>query len=380
MKRCIIVKCKTECIQNLGEIGLKKLYEKNMYLDPLTGLPNFFKLIESDVIQLFGNIGSVIICDMVKFSEINRKYGSDVGDIVLKKLAQTMAHCLSDYKDSSIFRTDGDEFTIILPDISTAEAELLSENIKDNFQNVVSHMRYGNIQMRLLTMPYSGITSISRYYQLIFKHTRDEVEQSEHNASSFVWTDHIIDSFTRRISETLAFYEDAYVLAMADDISGLPNHRAGNTFLSNLIEESKMKRECFSILFIDGDNLRRYNEISYHEGNMMIRNLSKIISASLRKNDRIFRWFTGDEFLVVLPGVDKDTAIRLAERTRSAVELQTVDWTFPVTISIGVAEFTNDGSSIDEIIGRAEKANSVAKTRGKNRVVPWSPAQDLMLG
>jgi diguanylate cyclase (GGDEF)-like protein len=354
-------------------IDLFKFSERSIYLDPLTSLPNFFKFVESDVHALFDKCGSVIIFDLIKFRGINEKYGNEVGDLCLKTLSHIIMSNLANYYNSKAFRTDGDEFTVILPKILQRDARNLGKLIKADFKDEMIELGFEDINLRSFIVEYNEeISSISKFYLLILQGSKDREKTEEENVVDERLMDHIIDGFTRRISETLSFFNDAYILAMADDISGLPNHRAGKSFLYNLIESSKQTKDVFSILFIDGDNLKKYNEISYQTGNKMIRDLSDIINNSLRKNDRVFRWFTGDEFLVVLPDVDTEDAYKLAERTRMAVEDQTKKWVYPVTISIGVAHYANDDNDIEDIINKAEKANSLAKNLGKNRVVKWN--------
>lgn len=354
-----------------------EILKKSIYKDPLTGLPNFFNFVESDVCSLFGKSGSIIIYDLIKFTKINEVYGLEAGDFCIKTLSEVISNCLSECENHNIFRTDGDEFTVILPLKRIKDAKTIIENIKIDFKHKMEEQGLSDVDFRTLSIEYNKeIPSITKFYQLIFQETMEKIKENNNEPTEERWLGHIIDSFTRRIKETLSFFNDACVIAMADDISGLPNHRAGKTFLSALIEENKENKEGFSILFIDGDNLRRYNDISYSKGNQMIRELSSIINNSLRKNDKVFRWLTGDEFLVVLPNVDEELAYKLAERTRLAVEEKTKDWIYPVTISIGVAHYTDENCDIENIINQAEKANSFAKNLGKNRVVKWSLTEE----
>jgi diguanylate cyclase (GGDEF)-like protein len=110
------------------------IFENNVYLDPLTGMPNFFKLIESDVENIFGEQGVVIILDIVKFSEINCKYGKELGDICLKVLSGKICSALSIYEKAASFRTHGDEFSLILPNNSIDEGERLADFIRTSFR------------------------------------------------------------------------------------------------------------------------------------------------------------------------------------------------------------------------------------------------------
>jgi diguanylate cyclase (GGDEF)-like protein len=353
------------------------IFEKRIFVDPLTKLPNFFSFIESDVQELFGRQGTVILFDFVEFDAINTQYGRETGDLYLKLLAQIIKEEIETCEKARVFRTDGDEFTVVLPNTPEEKAFVFADKIRLSFLAQIN--KYDETGIHSLVIGYSEeIESISKFYNLILEKSL-VVKKGDNGRKETRWIEDIIDSFTRRIRETLSNFNDAYVLAMADDISGLPNHRAGKKYLSYLIEESRMKSQNFSVLFIDGDDLRRYNEISYQTGNKMIRELSEILNNSIRKDDRIFRWLSGDEFLVVLPDVNTENALRLAERTRKAVEDKTSEWVHPVTISIGVAHYSNEENDIDEIISKAEKANQLAKKLGKNRVVNWNISHEKNL-
>ncbi len=91
--------------------------------------------------------------------------------------------------------------------------------------------------------------------------------------------------------------------------------------MKRAIQQSQRNNDAFSILFIDGDNLRLYNDISYSAGDDMLRQLAQLLSQHLRPGDFISRWRVGDEFLVLLPGTTKEDAFVVAERLRSEVEV-----------------------------------------------------------
>lgn len=349
------------------------VFENDIYHDPLTGLPNFFKFIECDVESTFCTRGSFLIFDIIGFEAVNKAHGYSVGDLYLKTLSNTIRPNLLSHSRASVFRTDGDEFTVILPEVAYADADQLASRIRAAFVDALANEGLSHADVRALTLTYSDkIKTISQFYQIVLNHTVKNVKNCNESTVRERWLEHMIESFTRRIKDTLAIYNDAYSLAHTDDVSGLANHRAANRYLMNLVEKSKMNHEKFSLLFIDGDNLKRYNIVSYEHGNKMINQLSNIIAGSIRKDDKVFRWLSGDEFLVVLENVSHMDALMLAERVRTEVEIQTRDWMYPVTISIGVANFPRDGSDIKEVIAKAEKANSCAKNLGKNRIIQWS--------
>lgn len=356
----------------MGELILKKVFKNGIYLDPLTRLPNFFKFIECDAPGLFQKKGSIIILDLANFIGFNREYGRDAGDLCLISLSDSIQKVLMSCEEASVFRTDGDEFTIVLPNVTKSEAENFVSLIQKAFENDMSKQGLSHIDMHILVIDYlNEIASITEYYQKLFTYSINDRINSADKFSEGQWQSHIIGSFTRRIKDTLAFFNEAYNLALTDDISELPNHRSARLYLDDLVSEVESRKLEFSILFIDGDNLKRYNNISYQAGNKMIKDLSLIISNSIRNDDKIFRWLSGDEFLVILNKVNHKDAFKLAERIRSEVEKQTSSWIYPITVSIGVSCYPGDDNDIEDLIIKAENANSLAKSQGKNVVVRW---------
>ncbi|MFL0269529.1 diguanylate cyclase domain-containing protein [Candidatus Clostridium radicumherbarum] len=345
---------------------------KNIYEDPLTGLSNFFRFIETDANIMFSGNGSVIIFDMVSFEKVNSQYGRDIGDLFLINFSKILRNMLIGFEGALKFRTHGDEFTVILPNFTENEAEELAQIIREQYSNTMRDLNFQEADVHILVLKYSNnINSINEFYQMMFFKSFKEIEESNIKYYERKIVGNIVGNFSNRIKETLSLLNDAYSLALTDDISELPNQRAAKIYLKNLFLECSKSRRKFSILFIDGDNLKRYNQISYSAGNEMIKSLSAVIAESLRKNDRIFRWLTGDEFLVILEDVDCEDEEKLAERVRRTVEERTVNWTYPITVSIGVASFPKDGNSIDEVLSKAEKSIIIAKSTGKNKVIRW---------
>lgn len=346
--------------------------KSNIYQDPLTGLPNFFRFIETDIKVMFAGSGSAIVFDMVNFEQVNTLYGRETGDMFLITFSKTLKSILLDYEGVFKFRTHGDEFTVILPNFTQDAAENLSQIIKQQYIDTMRALNFNNVDVHILILNYlDNIDSINQFYQMMFFKSFKDVRHMNNKYSAERIVENIVGNFTNRIQETLSLLNDAYNLALTDDISALPNQRAAKLYLKNLLKESSNAVKRFSVLFIDGDNLKRYNQISYSAGNEMIKSLSMVISSSLRKNDKIFRWLTGDEFLVILEDVSNEDDTRLAERVRRIVEEQTMEWNFPITVSIGVSSYPDDGNSIEEILTKSEKANIIAKNSGKNKVVQW---------
>jgi diguanylate cyclase (GGDEF)-like protein len=163
--------------------------------------------------------------------------------------------------------------------------------------------------------------------------------------------------------------DDSHRMANSDPLTELPNSRAAMSELELIHAQSHRAGRKFTILFIDGDNLRQYNEISYAAGDEMIQKLSAVKRNALRGRDFLARWRLGDEFVVILPDTPLEQALGIAERLRYAVESESSEWLIPVTISIGAAEYPGHADSIMSLLHEAEEAKNQAKLAGKNQVV-----------
>ncbi len=339
--------------------------------DPFTGLPNLFELLESAPLLTYGSPGMVIAADIDHLTNINENYGRQSGDRCIKILADLLRSFIvscSDTAPATAFRTGGDEFILILPTYDKASAENLANDLRKQFRSIAIKQGVLGAGLHTVTIPYNekGISA----HQLIKAVRLGLSHGNTPNAPTSLpkWADQLIDHMIDRVCETLNLLHYTRFLALHDEISGLPNHRAAEMFIADALQNYHLNKRPFSLLFIDGDNLKQYNNLGYQQGNEMIRNLATVISNSLRQNDLIARWLSGDEFIVVLPNTESSQAYQIGERLRSAVERETRDWIFPVTISVGVANCPESGTTVEMLLAKAESAVTFAKRAGKNQV------------
>jgi diguanylate cyclase (GGDEF)-like protein len=334
----------------------------DMSINNSVGIPNFFDFIEADINKVFGKKGFFIVFNVFNLLKINEKYGNDIGDLCISGLTQSINSVILKHHNLYGFRFGENDFIIIMSNYNLSNVNEIISEVEENFRKYICILKLSNIALYKFDLEYNeNINTVEDFYEFLLKNAL-KVSKSEENIDRIV--KHFVWTFVMNIRSTRS-------LALKDDVSGLSNHRAGKLYVSNLINEQSQCEKGFAVMFIDGDNLKRYNQLSYEAGNKMIRNLSQIISNSIREKDKVFRWLSGDEFLVVLREVDKDNSLKLAERVREAVEKQTQNYIFPTTISIGIAHYPTDGTLIDELINKAEKANSYAKHKGRNKVVKW---------
>lgn len=152
-----------------------------------------------------------------------------------------------------------------------------------------------------------------------------------------------------------------------DELTGIYNRRGYNHHLKINISRARRHGESLCLLLIDIDKYKDINDIYGHSiGDMVLKKLTKIFKASCREEDIVARW-GGDEFIILLPHTEGETAVHLAERIRK----QTSEYDFTdiesMTVSIGVTQFI-DTDSVATFIKRADSALYMAKEGGRNSV------------
>jgi len=157
-------------------------------------------------------------------------------------------------------------------------------------------------------------------------------------------------------------------LAATDPLTGLANRRGGEKYIATEISRAKRERRPLSCIMLDVDRFKQVNDTFGHQaGDQLLRDISNLLKKTVRAYDILVRW-GGEEFLLVLPGVDLDLARVLAERVRAAVEALDTHGIGPVTISAGVARFEND-YDFATTLKTADRRLYQAKASGRNCVV-----------
>ena len=160
-------------------------------------------------------------------------------------------------------------------------------------------------------------------------------------------------------------------LSITDDLTRLHNFRHFSSQLKGEIERTNRYGHPLSLLILDIDNFKKYNDTFGHiAGDGILAKTGEILRQSLRKTDSAYR-YGGEEFAVLLPETKGLEALHFAERIRQTFESQ--DLTIPekqnftVTVSIGVVQY-EIGEKLNSFIKRADKNMYAAKNEGKNRI------------
>jgi diguanylate cyclase (GGDEF)-like protein len=158
-------------------------------------------------------------------------------------------------------------------------------------------------------------------------------------------------------------------MANEDKLTGLYNRQHFDKLSNAEFNQAKRENKNLSILFIDIDYFKKVNDTYGHDkGDEALRIVAKLIRASCRKSDYVAR-YGGEEIVVILPKTISNDAIQVASDINAIIARQSQHLLgFPLTVSIGVATFPDDGSTLKQIIKSADCALYKAKNAGRNRV------------
>ncbi|MBU1122127.1 MAG: diguanylate cyclase [Candidatus Omnitrophota bacterium] len=152
-------------------------------------------------------------------------------------------------------------------------------------------------------------------------------------------------------------------LSVRDGLTGVYNRRFLKMYIDNRISLVERTSERFSLLMVDIDYFKKYNDTKGHlAGDQLLKKMCEIFKEAIRQEDVIFR-YGGEEFIIFLAHTGKDGAVLVAERIRTVVNLY-----MPTTVSLGVGTFPDDGKDFEKIVAKVDAALYNAKDMGRNKV------------
>ncbi len=175
------------------------------------------------------------------------------------------------------------------------------------------------------------------------------------------------------VNETLTkTNKELQEISITDSLTGLYNRRYMMEALTNEVSRASRMEHQFAVLMIDIDHFKRYNDTYGHlAGDDLLMQAAGLFRESIREMDLAAR-YGGEEFLIILPEHGADAAMNVAERIRSRVATTTSDTDkteVPITVSIGVAVFPDNGATPVALIESADAALYRGKESGRNRVM-----------
>ena len=182
--------------------------------------------------------------------------------------------------------------------------------------------------------------------------------------------------YLEKIAQTLnvllqwqAEYHKMYLNTTHDNLTGLLNYRAFLNRLDVEMNRALRNEQSLVIIIIDVDKFKRINDTFGHQiGNVALKKISELISASVRNIDVVAR-YGGEEFIIAIYNSNKNSTEQIAKRIVNNIANNIFIFNnqrIKITVSLGMAEFPNDSDQVQKLIDSADKAMYNAKKHGGN--------------
>lgn len=202
----------------------------------------------------------------------------------------------------------------------------------------------------------------THFGSLVVFSSRAEVTESELT---------FLDLFSKQIELAITIaelFQTVKEQAVTDSLTGLNNRRYFEEFLQKEVLRAQRQNQKFTIVGIDLDHLKQINDKYGHAfGDVAIRTVAAALKSNARSIDVVAR-MGGEEFNILLPGVDSSGGMIAAERIRKAIESRKIDTIGHVTASIGVATYLEHSDNVQELLELTDQAMYISKKNGRNRV------------
>lgn len=181
--------------------------------------------------------------------------------------------------------------------------------------------------------------------------------------------------------DNITVFQSVESLSVTDELTEIYNYRFLKAALRREVERASRYGHVFSIIMLDVDHLKAFNEKHGHlAGSELLRRMAGILVESSRAIDLVAK-YGGDEFLIILPQTDTEGAETMGNRICRAVAATQFDYCElgAITMSAGVASFPEHGATMRPLLAAADESLFRAKRSGRNCVVvatgPGNPGQ-----
>lgn len=247
----------------------------------------------------------------------------------------------------------GESDSIFVPDLDAPEWR------DDPARRTAPWRSYFAIRLSVFDKPFGALVFVGRL-------PRAGMDSRERDMG------YLMSLFVSGTLERAAQSERIEQLAFNDVLTGLPNRVLFNDRIEHTLATARRYLRDFAVMYVDVDKFKNVNDLFGHTvGDAVLKEVGSRLRATLRESDTVSR-FGGDEFVILQPIVDGPSdAADLARKLNVALQEPVVVEGTPhdVRISIGIALYPGDGSTIEELMEAADRALYTAKREGRNR---WS--------
>jgi len=199
----------------------------------------------------------------------------------------------------------------------------------------------------------------------------EEIQTEWYNTPLVDENDKVIGvaSLVQDVTERVNTERTIHYMAHHDALTGLPNRRLMQDRLNQAVLSARRQQRHVGLLFIDLDRFKLVNDTLGHEtGDYVLRDVSKRLTKLVREGDTVSRE-GGDEFVIVLPDLEKPEFAQIVANKILAELSQPIEVSgheLTVTASIGISHYPNDATDIQHLLKHADSAMYQAKDSGRN--------------
>jgi diguanylate cyclase (GGDEF)-like protein len=259
--------------------------------------------------------------------------------------------------------------TSIHTDLLETTIGLIREDMNNQIRNSILYMLVIVVLLSMLSIIIlkrisARVKTTTFKFLEFFDKATTEHEQIDFRDVNFNELQMIANAANKMIRERKIIDEEIRKISITDGLTDVYNHQH---ILERLQEEMMIPDRALSTVLMDLDDFKQTNDVYGHlAGDEILRKVAATIKETLRGDDMVGR-YGGEEFLLILPGANEDTAVEVAERVRTKVAEISQIVGYQISISGGVAEYIL-GESENDFVKRADEAMYLAKEFGKNRI------------
>lgn len=300
----------------------------------------------------------------VYYANVNPKLRDEINERLLDQDKITERDCHDLYEkylnfghERETYQKAGDQINATLHDVSN-----LMQNVKETTNKFTGSLQAATGQLDGIEVP-DAVKAVLNTIQS--ETSRMMLYNQELEAR--------LDQSATMMGEIKRDMERIRREAITDGLTGLANRKAFDEQIGRLCRESKRNGDIFSLVMIDIDHFKAFNDSYGHQvGDQVLRLVAMTLINQVKGQDMAAR-YGGEEFAIILPGTNVNAARAVAENLRKAVEKKEVinratgDHLGQITVSLGVAQFYGT-EDVEELIRRADMALYSSKNKGRNQV------------